>query len=53
MTPETETVSTGIKVASAMDHLRNNRIEWLLILVISHMLGLTATIFEKAQGVCY
>jgi len=50
---EAETIASGVKVASAMEHLRNNRVEWLLVLVISHMLGLTAVALEKAQGVCY
>jgi len=49
----TETVVSGVKIASAIDHLRNNRIEYLVLLVLSHMLGFTSTLVSKAQGVCY
>jgi len=49
----TETVVSGVKIASAIDHLRNNRIEYLVLLVLSHMLGFTSTLVTKVQGVCY
>ena len=41
-----------VKVATAIDHIKNNRIEYLILLVITHMLGLTAVVIEKAAGVC-
>ncbi len=41
-----------VKVATAIDHVKNNRIEYLVLLVLSHMLGLTAVFFDKAAGVC-
>lgn len=47
-----ETVMNVSKFAIAMDHLRNNRIEYLILLLLSHMVGLTASAVEKAQGVC-
>ena len=40
------------KLATAMDHLRNNRIEYLVLLVFSHMLGITDLAISKASGVC-
>jgi hypothetical protein len=40
------------KFAAAMDHVKNNRIEYLVMLVFSHMLGLTDIVFTKASGVC-
>lgn len=40
------------RIAVAMDHLRNNRIEYLVLLVFSHMLGLTDLAISKASGVC-
>ena len=40
------------RLAIAMDHLRNNRIEYLVLLVFSHMLGLTELAISKASGVC-
>ena len=40
------------KMAAAMDHLRNNRIEYLVLLVFSHMLGITDLAISRASGVC-
>lgn len=40
------------RVAAAMNHLRNNRIEYLVLLVFSHMLGITDLAIQKASGVC-
>jgi len=50
---ETETIVTGVKTATAINHLRENRIEYLLLLGISHLMGFTSIFIEKAQGVCY
>lgn len=47
-----ETVANVSKMAIAMDHLRNNRIEYLILLLLSHMVGLTSKAAEHAQGVC-
>jgi len=47
-----KTVASGVKVATAIDHIKNNRIEYLILLVISHMLGFTSIVIAKAQGVC-
>lgn len=40
------------KVTAAIDHVRNNRIEYLVLLVFSHMLGLTDLVVSRASGVC-
>jgi len=40
------------KLAIALDHIRNNRIEYLVLLLLSHMVGVTTVVFEKAQGMC-
>ena len=50
-----ETVDTAIKVtkgAAALNHLKQNRIEYLVLMVFSHMLGLTDLLASKASGVC-
>jgi hypothetical protein len=52
MTPASETITSGVKVASAIDHLKNNRIEYLLVLILSHFLGLTEMLLSHAHGVC-
>lgn len=49
---ESETVVAGAKAASAINHLKENRIEYLVLLVLSHMLGFTAVVIDKAAGVC-
>jgi len=50
--PVIEEAAKAVKVATAIDHIKNNRIEYLVLLVLSHMLGLTAVFFDKAQGMC-
>jgi len=52
MQPATETITSGVKVATALDHLKNNRIEYLLVLILSHFLGLTEMLLSHAHGVC-
>lgn len=52
MTPAGETITSGVKVATALDHLKNNRIEYLLVLILSHFLGLTEMLLSHAHGVC-
>jgi hypothetical protein len=51
--PETETIVATTKVITAIDHLKNNRIEYLLVLLISHFLGLTDSLIAQVQGVCF
>ena len=49
-----ETIETCVKVtkgAAALNHLKQNRIEYLVILVFSHMLGLTERIISRTSGV--
>jgi len=50
---EVETVTTGVKAASALNHLKENRIEYLLLLGLLHILDFTSIVLDKAQGVCY
>jgi hypothetical protein len=47
-----ETVVGASKVAIALDHLRNNRIEYLILLLLSHLVGVTSQVVDKAQGMC-
>jgi len=50
---ETETVVTVAKTATAINHLKENRIEYLLLLGLLHLLDFTSIVLDKAQGVCY
>ena len=40
------------KAVVVMDHIKNNRIEYLVLLAISTMLGWTAEATTYVQGVC-
>ena len=40
------------KIVVVLDHLKNNRIEYLILVAIGHLVGATAFISEKAAGVC-
>ncbi len=55
MTPPVATAEKAIavsKLAIAIDHIRNNRIEYLVLLLLSHMVGITTKVYEKASGMC-
>ena len=52
ITEPVEAATKVVKVATAIDHIKSNRIEYLVLLVLSHMLGLTSVFFDKAQGLC-
>jgi hypothetical protein len=52
MNAATETIVTSSKMAMVMDHLKNNRIEYLVVLLFSHVLGLTTQVLDRASGVC-
>ena len=52
---EEQLIAKGLpvaKTAAMLNHLRQNRIEYLVLLVFSHMLGLTDLLATKATGVC-
>lgn len=56
MTPpvqETEVVKDVVSAASMISHIRNNRIEYLGLAILLHIVGATNYVFDKAQGVCY
>lgn len=48
----TETAITLGKGAMMLNHLKNNRIEYLVLVLFSHVLGLTDLAINKASGVC-
>jgi hypothetical protein len=49
---EPETVMKGAKWASLMNHVRNNRIEYLLMVGILHLVGITNKAYAQVEGVC-
>jgi hypothetical protein len=52
MTLTTETAVNVSKVVLVLDHIKNNRIEYLLLVALGHLVGATAYLSEKAAGVC-
>ncbi len=52
MNAAAETIVPATKVAMVIDHLKNNRIEYLVVLLFSHVLGLTSKAMDHASGVC-
>ncbi len=52
MTNPVETVVASSKMVMVMDHLKNNRIEYLVLVLFSHVLGLTSKATEHVAGVC-
>jgi len=51
MDVEDITVSSA-KIVLFLDHIKNNRIEYLLLVALGHLVGATAFLSEKASGVC-
>lgn len=49
---ETETIVDVTKWASMMNHLKNNRIEYLLCVGILHIVGFTNKAYDQVSGVC-
>jgi hypothetical protein len=48
----TETAVTAGKYASIISHIKNNRIEYLVLVVLAHTVGLTDKILQQTSGVC-
>ena len=56
-TPESiataETVKEAVTAASLLNHLKNNRIEYLLGVGILHLLGVSDRLLAQLSGVCF
>ena len=52
MNAATEAAVTASKIVVVLDHIKNNRIEYLLLVALGHLVGATAYLSEKASGVC-
>ncbi len=48
----TETIVNASKFAIALNHIKNNRVEYLIVMLLAHMVGLTSKAAEHAAGVC-
>lgn len=43
---------TTSKIVILLDHIKNNRIEYLLLLALGHLAGVTSYLSSRAAGVC-
>lgn len=47
-----ETVVEVGKWTSLVNHIKNNRIEYLVLAVLAHAVGLTDRILQETNGMC-
>jgi hypothetical protein len=52
MSNAVDTAVTVGKWASIIDHLRNNRIEYLILIGLLHLVGITEKAYSQVSGVC-
>jgi len=51
--PEIEAVKEAVTTASLLNHLKNNRIEYLLGVGLLHLLGVSDRLLGQLSGVCF
>ena len=47
------TVKEAVTTASLLNHLKNNRIEYMLAVAILHLLGVSDRLLAQVSGVCF
>jgi len=50
---ETETVKDAVTAASFLNHLKNNRLEYIGAMILAHLLGVSDRILTQVSGVCF
>ena len=45
-------VITATKWATVLNHLKNNRVEYLICVAILHLMGATTKVYSQIEGVC-
>ncbi len=45
-------VKDAVTTASILTHVKNNRIEYLLLIGLLHLLGISDRVFAHAAGMC-
>ena len=48
----TETVKTGLTIASCIGHIKNNRIEYLIVSLLMYSIGALDKAIEYGTGIC-
>ncbi len=52
LNPESIAVKDTVTTASILTHVKNNRIEYLLLIGLLHLLGISDRVFTHAAGIC-
>ncbi len=52
LNPDVVTVKDTVTTASILTHVKNNRIEYLLLVGLLHLLGISDRVFTHAAGMC-
>lgn len=50
--PATDVVKTGLTMASCLNHIRNNRVEYLIVSLLAYSIGALDKGIQYAQGIC-
>jgi len=53
MNAETEIVKDAVTAASFLNHLKQNRLEYLGVMILAHLLGVSDRILAQVSGVCF
>jgi len=48
-----ETVKKAVTTASVLNHVKNNRIEYLMLVALLHLLGVSDRLLAQVSGVCF
>jgi len=48
-----ETVKDAVTAASFLNHLKQNRLEYLGVMILAHLLGVSDRILAQVSGVCF
>ena len=48
-----ETAVTSGKWAAFVSHIANNRLEYIGLMIILHLVGITDKVMEQTNGVCW
>lgn len=54
--PESATAATvkdAVTAASLLNHLKNNRLEYIGVMILAHLLGVSDRILTQVSGVCF
>jgi len=49
---QAETVKDAVTAASFLNHLKQNRLEYLGVMILAHLLGVSDRILAQVSGVC-